>query len=855
VLRLLDTSIKRKLMAIIMIASTATLVLVSGGFVAYDLFTFRKAMTRDLGTLAQIIGDRSTAALSFEDKADAEATLRALSAKKHIVAAALYDHQGRLFAQYRSPDATELSPRWPERAGTRFEKDHLILFHEISAKGDPTGTLYLKSDLSEMWARFRQYSIVIVCVILAASVATYLLGLKLQRIISRPILDLADTARSVSQDKNYAVRAPKHGHDELGQLIEGFNEMLGQIQERDVALRLSNDQLEQRVSERTQDLQVEIEERRRTETVLQQQFARISLLNQITRTISERQDTESVLHVVLRQLEDHLNLDLGGVALFDSQTSMFHLAALRLKNPLLVAKLGLNEGAAIPMSETGLQLCNDGQTVFISDTLKGSAPLAEYLAGAGLRSAVAVPLLVENALFGVLLAARLKPEGFSSGDCEFLRMLSEHVALAAHQARLHAELEKAYNDLRQTQATVMQQERLKALGQMASGIAHDVNNALSPVVGYADLLLHAEHGLSPTGKKHLKHIRTAGEDIAHIVARLREFYRRRDEKENLQELNLNRLIEQVVDMTRPRWRDIPQSRGVTIDLQSEFAREIPDLVGIESEIREAVTNLVLNAVDAMPNGGKITLRTQVAGCEVEQNADAQRPVVIVEVSDTGIGMSEEIRKRCLEPFFSTKGKRGTGLGLAMVYGVMERHEGKIEIESQLGAGSTFRLVFPVRKLLNTGVTEILKAELPAPLNILCIDDEPLLRDLLREMLERDGHTVEVSDGGQSGVEVFRQAQQNGKPFDLVITDLGMPYLDGRQVTKILKQESPATPVVMLTGWGAFMKEEGEAPAQVDGVLSKPPRSKELRETLCRLTPARRRCRKSSGSRERELAKA
>src|SRR5262249_41170207 len=163
------------------------------------------------------------------------------------------------------------------------------------------------------------------------------------------------------------------------------------------------------------------------------------------------------------------------------------------------------------------------------------------------------------------------------------------------------ELGRAYNELRQTQQSVMQQERLKALGQMASGIAHDVNNALSPVVGFADLMLRGENGLSDNGKKYLKHIMTAGEDIAHIVARLREFYRRRDGREALQALNFNALVEQVVDMTRPRWRDIPQSRGVTVEMQTNLEPDVPVLAGIESEVREAMTNLVLNAVDALPN--------------------------------------------------------------------------------------------------------------------------------------------------------------------------------------------------------------------------------------------------------------
>ena len=243
-------------------------------------------------------------------------------------------------------------------------------------------------------------------------------------------------------------------------------------------------------------------------------------------------------------------------------------------------------------------------------------------------------------------------------------------------------------------------------------------------------------------------------------------------------------------------------------------------------------------MDALPNGGNITFRTRVSHRAGAVNGDPENSVVVVEIIDSGTGMTDEVRRRCLEPFFSTKGKRGTGLGLAMVYGVMERHEGGIEIESELGKGTTCRLIFPVRKGLqagSTGDTELLK---PEPLQILCIDDEPLLRDLLKEMLERDGHEVEVTDGGQSGIEAFRSASRSGKPFDVVITDLGMPYVDGRQVARWLKDESPATPVVMLTGWGAFMKEEGSSPTQVDAVLSKPPRSREIRETLFRLSRPR-----------------
>jgi len=376
----------------------------------------------------------------------------------------------------------------------------------------------------------------------------------------------------------------------------------------------------------------------------------------------------------------------------------------------------------------------------------------------------------------------------------------------------------------------MQQERLRALGQMASGIAHDINNALSPIVGFVDLLVRGETALTVTGKKYLQYIKTAGDDITHIVARLREFYRQRDSKEALQSLNLNDLARQVIDMTRPRWRDIPQSRGVMIEMRTDFDANLVSLVGIESEMREAITNLVLNAVDAMATGGVITVRTRVGS-----RGPSETPThVLLEVSDTGVGMSEETRRRCLEPFYSTKGKRGTGLGLAMVYGVMERHGGQIEIESELGKGTVFKLILPIRRLPGADPITNEGGGPALPLHILCIDDEPLLRELLREILEREGHSVSVADGGQSGVEEFRAAASGQHPFDVVVTDLGMPYFDGRQVVKTIKQESPETPIIMLTGWGSFMKEDGDMPEEVSGILTKPPRSNELREMLRRV---------------------
>jgi signal transduction histidine kinase len=295
----------------------------------------------------------------------------------------------------------------------------------------------------------------------------------------------------------------------------------------------------------------------------------------------------------------------------------------------------------------------------------------------------------------------------SGGERVFLRGLSEHVALAAHQIQLHAELQKAYDEVRQSQEAVTQHERLRALGQMASGVAHDINNALSPISGYAELLLDSEDHLSPSGRKYAQLIRTASDDIAQIVSRLREFYRRRRRDEPLERVQLSQLIPEVIDLTRPRWRDIAQKMGVAVEVKAELEPGVPEISGAGGELREVLTNLIFNAVDAMPQGGQIVLRGRARSLAPARGGAPSPTQVIVEVQDNGVGMDEETRKRCFEPFFSTKGRRGTGLGLAMVYGVMQRHEGSIEVATQLGRGTTMRLIFPARS-----ATDIVKAPVP-----------------------------------------------------------------------------------------------------------------------------------------------
>jgi signal transduction histidine kinase len=399
------------------------------------------------------------------------------------------------------------------------------------------------------------------------------------------------------------------------------------------------------------------------------------------------------------------------------------------------------------------------------------------------------------------------------------------------------ELELSNEALRQAQQALIQQERLRALGQMASGIAHDINNAISPIALYTELMLERETSLGPEARDRLVTIQRAIDDVAQTVARMREFYRPRELELEQSEVELNELVQQVIDLTRARWSDQPQRRGIMIELKPELASDLLPVRGADNEIRDALTNLIFNAVDAMPDGGVIGVRTSMSALPA-QSATSSRQVWL-EVRDSGIGMDEETRRRCLEPFFTTKGERGTGLGLAMVYGMAQRHGCTLEVDSTPGTGTTIRLVFPIGAAALVPAATVSAPQAQArSLRILVVDDDPVLTESLRCTLEEDGHRVIVADGGQAGIDAFHSARQALVPFDIVITDLGMPYVDGRQVVANLRATAPETPVIMLTGWGQQPAADDEPTPRVDRLLSKPPRLQELRSALAELTAAR-----------------
>ena len=446
----------------------------------------------------------------------------------------------------------------------------------------------------------------------------------------------------------------------------------------------------------------------------------------------------------------------------------------------------------------------------------------------GLRAAVGVPVLVGTQVRAVLELFDSQPRPFNGHFVDVMGQVGtmlgrvterEHAKRELHDA--NERLTLALFDLQEAQERIVQQERMRAVGQMASGIAHDFNNALHPIVGYAELLL--EQGAIanvPNATRYLRNILTSAGDAASVVSRLREFYRKREDEDVLVPVDLGSIVQQVQDLTRPRWFNEALAAGIRISVITDL-QPVPRVMGHEAQLREAFMNLLLNAVDAMPTGGTIVLRTRL---------DDGR--VAVDVSDSGMGMTDEVRRQCLEPFFTTKGDRGSGLGLGMVYGIVHRHDGTLNISSAPGRGTTVTLAFAAAEAGVTHVAATVAKTVAAPMQVLVVDDKPAACELLREMLESDGHVVETVGKGAEGVARLRDTK-----FDLVITDRSMPAMSGDELARIVKESSTPVPVIMITGFGVLMNSADERPFGVDIVLPKPVTRAALREALAAVAPA------------------
>jgi PAS domain S-box-containing protein len=364
-----------------------------------------------------------------------------------------------------------------------------------------------------------------------------------------------------------------------------------------------------------------------------------------------------------------------------------------------------------------------------------------------------------------------------------------------------------------------QSEKLRALGQLAGGVAHDLNQSLGLVVGHSELALETirqSAGPADELRDSIETIMQGALDGAQTVRRLQTFVRGQPEGE-AERISIGALLSDVARLTAPRWRDDAQAAGAPINVSVSVS--VPDsdeILGWAPSLREAFTNLVFNAVDAMPNGGELQLR-----------ASGTTGHIVAEVADTGSGMPPDVAARVFEPFFTTKGERGTGLGLAMVYGIVERHAGRIEVDSQLGRGTTIRMLLPRAPGSATAMSEPGDRAANRPRTILIVDDEEALRRMLTRMLQIDGHTVAAAASADQAL-----AQLDRQQFDLVMSDHGLGLgMNGLELAAAVRDRWPGTRFILVTGWGGSIDPDEVRPLGVEAVIGKPYRAPELRRQI------------------------
>jgi len=374
----------------------------------------------------------------------------------------------------------------------------------------------------------------------------------------------------------------------------------------------------------------------------------------------------------------------------------------------------------------------------------------------------------------------------------------------------NSKLKKALQELENKEEQIIKQERLRALGEMAGGVAHDFNNALQPIVLAADVLNRRRHELSddPRLQSYVQVIHMSAREAAGTVKRLVRFFRP-GKGHDKKLFDAGPLIEEVVELTRPKWKEDAQLRGVTIDFKTDIEQG-GRVYGYPDEFREMLVNLVFNAVDAIERDGRISITSRL-----------EDESLLLRVADSGCGMPREVSSKCLEPFFTTKANRGTGLGLSIVYGVVRRMKGGIYIDSAPGQGTTFTIRLPLarKELLQSeqggGGQARRKSGAQRELRFLLAEDNAAVRSMLCEELQQLGHEVTMAVSGNQAWGLYQKGE-----FDIVLTDQAMPGMSGRQLARLIKEDNPKMPVLMLSGFGDMALPDEERD-YVDALISKP----------------------------------
>lgn len=508
-------------------------------------------------------------------------------------------------------------------------------------------------------------------------------------------------------------------------------------------------------------------------------------------------DLVTALGAVVREIEDLLRSDGAACSVVDQRTEELETVATRglRARALRPARLEPGQGLESLAVREKRPLRTDD---YGADARFARSPaIAEWASAEGVVSMIAVPVTdAAGRAIALLWAFNRARRPFTARDEATLTGLARQAALAMENARLVGDLRRALEELKAAQETLVRGATLRAVGELAAGAAHHLNNLMAVVLGRSQLLLHRDR--APEIGSALRTIERAALDAADTVRRIQAFSQT-GHGATAAPIDLNETVRESIDVTRSRWEHEAQVRGAAIEMVFEPGA-LPSVSGRNAELREVLANLILNAVDALPGSGRIAIRTW---------GEAGRAVV--SVSDSGAGMPEDVRRRAFDPFFSTKGVRRLGLGLAVAYGLVRSHGGEISLDSEPGKGTTVTFWLPITLPAEPAPPAAADGAEPRG-RLLVVDDEADVREVLADGLAARGHTVTLAGGGREALACLERGE-----FDLVITDLGMPDVNGWDVASAVKAARAHLPVLLLTGWA----DAAAAAGRVDAVIKKP----------------------------------
>jgi hypothetical protein len=775
-------SIRRKLTAIITLTSTAALIVMAAGFLAYDLYRLREGIQHDQATEASIVGATTATAIAGGDRIGATERLQALRAKPEVTAAAVYGADGRLFAYYvRGTIDSSILPTRGEAVGSRFGEDSLVTFDDIRWNGQSVGTLFIRSDLRFWHTRVSAYAAVLLLLVVVSSLVAFLLAGRLQALISAPILGLTKTIRQVSDRKDYSVRAEAGADDEVGEVIEGFNAMLGEIQQQDASLQRANDLLVRR----TRELEGEVGERTRAELEL------TALNETLEERVAERTAAAEQRAEALARSE----------ATMTQQSALLQSILDSMGDGLLVVDEALNITLFNPAAEQVMRTRLAGESIkdwadrfgfYLPDMVTPYPPahLPVRRAARGLPADGAeVFARHSGAPDGIWLSINARP----------LRGADSQIHGAVGVLRDISEQKQVEQDLIRARDAAESANRAKSA--FVANMSHELRTPLNAIIGYSEML--QEEARDRGHQEYLpdlEKVRAAGKHLLTLINDVLDLSKIEAGKMELflETFDVDSAIHDVVNAIQP----LLKRNGNTIDLviESTVGTMRADL----TKVRQVLFNLLSNAA-------KFTERGRV-DLEVKRETSADRDWIRFNVTDTGIGMTVVQMERLFNEFTqadasTTRKYGGTGLGLAISRRFCEMMGGEIDAVSSPGQGARFTVRLPAEvaapdaakdcETLSAAAQSQSEAEASAHAGrtVLIIDDDASTRQLVARHLSKEGFAPVWASNGQEGLLMARRLRP------IVITlDVLMPGMDGWAVLSGLKAdpELASIPVVMLT---------------------------------------------------------